>query len=256
MNTEANQKRNYIPEYIVAAGYLLFFCLAFALCSTAYYFTYLQSRPSPIINTFATSLPPLTSTPHVLPTDQQEAYAVFRDDFSDDHNGWADIESDSKVEVSRAALRVESQAEGYYAYAACRNCPTLTNPFYLQADFSTSTATDKGFGIYFNYDYEKDTSFIFGINTEARKYYLYYEDGDDWSLRTVGESDQIKAFPAINTIGIYAQQDFVEFYVNGQIIDSYGQTGYSFHKGDFGFFVDDSDFQLIIDNLVISHLEK
>src|SRR5215208_3809951 len=109
MNTETNQKRNYITEYIVAAGYLLFFCLAFVLCSTAYYFTYLQSGSSPIINTFATSLPPLTPTPHVLPTSQQGAYAVFRDDFSDDHYGWTDIESESKAEVSHGALRLESK---------------------------------------------------------------------------------------------------------------------------------------------------
>ncbi|HLO16793.1 MAG TPA: hypothetical protein VK206_18310 [Anaerolineales bacterium] len=253
MSADAAKRPNYIAEYLVAAGYLLFFCLAFSLCSTFYYLTYLQPQQTLLINTFATALPPTTPTPHILPTDQQNASQIFKDDFSDDSHGWAGTEDTSIQQVTLGKLLFKSRKEDTYAFTGCAYCPSLDTPFYLQADFSTGAVTDRGFGIYFNFDQDNNGSFfLFRINPEARKYYFYHGSNDGWSMRAAGGSSQIKSFPAINTLGIYANQDTVEFYVNGEIVDSYIESGYSFHKGGFGFYVDGSNFQLVIDNLVIN----
>jgi len=254
MNTEPKEKVSYVTEYLVAAGYILFFCLTFTFCSVLYYFSYLQPQPSPI-NTFATGLPPITPTPHIRPTNLQSATPIFEDDFSNDSHAWTGTEDDSKEQVTLGKLIFESRKENTYAFANCGYCPSLNAPFYLQVDLSTGAGTDKGFGIYFNFKNNDNNSFfLFRINTEARKYYVFHGNNDGWTIRAAGESDQIKSFPAVNTLGIYAKKDVVEFYINGKISDSYKQSGYSFHKGDFGFYVDDAGFKLIVDNLVISKI--
>jgi hypothetical protein len=254
MDTQQKEKISYIKEYVIAAGYVIFFCLAFALCIIIYYFTYLQPQPSPI-NAFATGLPPTTPTPHINPTNLQNASLIFKDDFSNDRHAWTDTEDDSQERVSYGTLIFESRKENAYAFANCGSCPYLDAPFYLQADLLPGIATDKGFGIYFNFNSNDNGSFfLFRINTEARKYYVYHVTNDGWTIRAAGESDQIKSFPAGNTLGIYARKDVVEFYINGKIIDSYKQSGYSFHKGDFGFYIDNSGFKLLVDNLEINKI--
>ena len=253
MNMEATKRPSYIAEYTVTAGYLLFFCLAFSLCSTFYYLTYLQAQQTPPINTFATALPPTTPTPHIIAANQQNAPHLFKDDFSDNSHGWADTDDSATREVMLGKLLFKPKKEDVYAFTGCGYCPSLDTPFYLQADFSTGGVTDRGYGIYFNFDEHNNGSFfLFRINPEARKYYFYHANNDGWSIRAAGESSQIKAFPAINTLGIYANKDTVEFYVNGKIVDSYKESGYSFYKGDFGFYVDGSKFQLVVDNLMIN----
>jgi len=250
MNIEQKEKSSYTREYIIGAGYLLFFCLAFSFCSIFYYFSYLQPKPSPV-NPFATSLPPITPTPHISPTNQQNGSTIFEDDFHDDVHAWSYTGDYVSAGVKKGKLSLEGQQANSYGFIVCKSCPYLSKPFYLQADFSTSEATDKSFGILFNLDSPRDSFYLFQINTESKKYYLFHHTADDWSLRAAGESDQIKSFPAVNTLSIYVNQNLVELYVNGQIIDSYKQSDHSFHIGNFAFFIDGSDFRLTIDNLVI-----
>lgn len=244
---------NYTTEIIITVGYLLFFCVVLTLCYTFYIFTFLKQAPAPI-NTFATSLPAVTPSPQVSTTDQPEAGRIFEDNFSNDHNNWTLKKDIFKEEVANGKLYFESLHENNYAFTGCEACPYLKEPFYLQADFATTAATDKNFGIVFNLNYDSDSFYVFLINIEARKYYFYHRSADNWSLRAAGESDQIKSFPAVNTLGVYANQNTVEFYVNGKIIDSYKQSGYSFHVGDFAFYVDNANFKLVVDNLVIKNI--
>ena len=254
MNTEQKERFSYTTEFIVGGGYLLFFCLIFSFCSVFYYLTYLQPKPSPT-NRFATSLPPTTPTPHIDPANLQNATLLFSDDFSNDRHAWTGTEDDSTERVDYGTLIFESTQKNSYAFANCGYCRSLETPFYLQADFLPGIATDKGFGIYFNFNENDNGSFfLFRINTEARKYFVFHSDNDGWTLRAAGESDLIKPFPAHNILGIYARKDVAEFYINGKIIDAYKQAGHSFHKGDFGFYVDDSGFKLLVDNLVINKI--
>jgi hypothetical protein len=252
INTEPSKRSSYLVEFTIGVGYILFFCLALAFCSTFYYISYQQSRPSPI-NAFATSLPATTPIPHLLPAEAKNASEIFKDDFSDDSHSWEDSDDISSEEVTLGKLLFKPVNENSYAFATCGYCPYLETPFYLQADFSTGKTTDKGFGIYFNYDEQKNNNlFLFRINPEARRYYFYQGDNDGWSLLAAGDSSEIHAFPAVNHLGIYANKDLVELYINGKLIDSYRQSGHVFHKGDFGFYTDGSDAQLVIDNLLIT----
>ena len=260
MDTKQKEDISYTAEYIVGAGYLLFFCLAFALCSVFYYFTYLRSyqlRPGPsAINPFATNLPPTTPTPHVSMDDQSKLKRIFEDDFNNDQNHWTLYNDEFKEEVRKGKLYFESRIEDNWAFAACESCPYLKKPFYLQADLTTATATDQSFGIIFNLNKTNNNFYLFQINTEAKRYYLYHLNFFGWSIREAGDSNFIRSFPASNTLGIYANQDTVEFYINGEIIDSYKESGFTFQSGYFSFYVDNSGFQLIVDNLIVNEVGK
>jgi len=103
MNIEHSEKTNYLAEFIISVGYLLFLCLAPAFCFTIYYISNLQPQNSPV-NAFATSLPPTTPTPHVIPGEQKNAVVIFKDDFTDDSHGWEDSEDWYKTQVTLGKL--------------------------------------------------------------------------------------------------------------------------------------------------------
>ena len=255
MGSSSEKQDSYTVELIVAAGYIIFFCLALIL-----YITFLvnitnnSQKHSTPVNVFATSLPATTPTPHISSLIQPVVIRLFEDDFTNDSNHWTLRKNIFKEEARDSKLYFESLIDGDYAFTACGRCPKLKDPFYLQAEFATTEATDKNFGIIFNLNYSDNSFYVFQINTEAQKYFFRHRSADGWSLRTAGESDQIKSFPVANALGLYVDQDTVEFYINGQIVDSYTESGYTFHKGDFAFYVDDSNFTLTVDNLTISKI--
>lgn len=251
MDTSSKKKFKYTTEVIILAGYLLFFCLAFIL----FYFFLMSiflKRPMPPINTFATSLPPTTPIPHISLTAQMEGIKIFEDDFSSDKNHWAFDTDVFKEEVSGGTLIFESKFEDNYAFTGCGACPYLKEPYYIQADFTASETTDEGFGIVFGLKSGNQSFYLFKINTEAKKYFVYHRASGKWSLRAAGESDQIESFPTKNTLGVYANSDTAEFYINGNIVESYTDSKNSFHIGYFSFYVDGSGFKLIVDNLVLT----
>jgi hypothetical protein len=253
MDTQHSGKNNYLAEFIIGVGYVLFICLALALCFTVYYIFYVEPQAAPIINTFATSLPPITPTPDIAPAEQKNAGEIFKDEFDDDSHGWGGVDEVSQIKVTLGKLLFESLDQNSYTFTGCGFCPKLGSPFYLQSDFSTGKTTDRGFGIYFNYDENKNGNFyLYRINPESRKYYLYQGDNGGWSLLSAGGSSEIKPFPAVNNLGVYASGDIVELYVNGKIVDSYRQSGHVFHQGNFGFYIDGSDTTVVIDNLLIT----
>jgi len=240
---------NYVLEVVVAIGYILFFCLLIIVSSMFYQ---LNSVHIPVINPLVTSLPPATPTPHISLSSIASVPKIFEDDFSYDQNQWGYGDGTSYHDIKNGKLIVESLKQGNYAIAACKLCPFLSEPYYLEADLSTDMATDEDFGIVFNHFYSDDNFYLFQINVESKKYYLYHHTSSGtWSLVMARESEQIKSFPASNTLGIYANVNSAEFYINGKIVDSYEESDNSFSNGYFGFYTNDSGFKLAVDNLTI-----
>jgi hypothetical protein len=250
MDASSNKKSNYAAEVAVGIGYLLFFCLAAIVCFSSYYLAYLQHIPAK--NTFATELPATTPSPHISLTQQSGMSRIFEDDFSDNRNSWTDDQEPSMYRISDGKLFVQSRNSDNYSIASCARCPLLEKPYYFQADLTTNIATDRGFGIVFKMRYDhRDEFYLFMVNVEARKYYFYHHTGSDWSLRASGTTDLIQSYPATNTLGVYANREYLEFYVDGKIVDSYTESGISFQTGLIGFYVDGSGFQLFVDNLIV-----
>jgi hypothetical protein len=254
MNSQPVKKKNYIPEYIVAAGYLLFFCLAIALCTAVSYFTLWQTGSVTVVNPLTTALPPTTSTPHFLPTNQQAATKVIIDNFNNDQYHWEQNDGWSITEIKDGKLFLESRSQDSFAIAECpvKFCSLADLPYFIKADFSTDISTDQIFGIIFDRSLNANRFYLFAIDTETKQYYLYHHASDNWSLRASGETSQIKSFPAVNNLGVYVTNNVVELYINGVIVDSYVETNQTFQRGQFSFYTNNPDYKLIVDNLVIS----
>ncbi len=241
---------DYTIEVFVGAGYIILLCLSYMLCIVIYYLSFFQEGPAPT-NVFAASLPPTTPTPHFPLGDRQGYEKLISDNFIDDRYQWGYQDDTSKTEVENGKLLIQSLKENTIAIAECQLCAIGDQSYFIQADLSTSLATDQGFGIVFNRLKTQNSFFFFEINTEARKYYLYHHVSDNWSLRTSRDSNLIKSFPSINTLGIFVNGNDVELYINGEIVDSYTESVRSFQLGGFGFCAGNSGFKLIVDNLII-----
>lgn len=253
----SSEKQNkYTLEFAVGAGYVIFFCLA--LISYIAFIVFISkssSKSSTPVNSFATNLPPVRPTPHLNSLTQPVVIRLFEDDFTDNHNQWNFIRYSFTEKVEDGKLSFEGLINDNYATTVCVKCPYLKDPFYLQADLTTKAATDQAFGIIFNYDIHSESFYEFEINTEAQKYFLYYHNANnDWSQRIGGVSDQIRSFPTTNTLGLYVTRNTVEFYINGQLVDAYTESGADFPQGNFAFYVDDWKFTLLVDNLKIDKI--
>jgi hypothetical protein len=245
-------KLKYIPEFIVAFGYILFFCLSFIFCFELIYAGRIQHtlpKAIPPQNTFAAGLPPTTPTPHIPGIIDLNASKIIDDDFTDNQNRWGSYYEWEKIEVRNGKLPLQPKGSNNILIGYCMACSYMYKPYYIEADFSTDKATDESFGLVVNLSTKE--FYLFEINMESKKYFLYQWSNDIWSLRASGESNKIQAFPDTNTLGVYANKDFLELYINDALIDLYTETGHTFYVNSFGFYVNNSGFELSVDNLAI-----
>lgn len=250
MDFSPGKQPKHTAEIIIVIGYVLFLFLFIVICIFLFYLTFSQNAP-PAPNILATSLPALTPSSSIPSDYQPGTFNIFKDNFDDFQNNWGDNQEPSTYEIKDGKLYFKSRDDGKYAIAHCGRCPILNEPYYLQADLVTDKLVDEGFGIVFKFLYGRADFYLFEINPAANKYYLYHHSSDDWSLRMSGRTDQIQPYPAVNRLGLYINKGSLEFYINGKIVDTYHDTGTSFQSGQFGFYVNDAGFKLIVDNLTV-----
>ncbi|MEW6404959.1 MAG: hypothetical protein AB1649_24450 [Chloroflexota bacterium] len=242
---------------LLAFGYVLFFCVA---CTAAFILYSLYYAPpigptpiavSTIPNPVATSLPPRTPIPHISFTEILDAEIIIEDDFADNDNGWwSDGDNEYGVQIKDGELILQSQYEGNYSITRCADC-YLEEPYFLQLDLRTTTATDISYGIIFNGNYIQSMFSLLEINVASQQYFVYHHSGDGWLTRVIGKSTQIKPFPEVNTFGLYLNESVMELYINGNLVDTYVESGASLHEGYLGLYVNGAGFKLLADNLTV-----
>lgn len=253
MDTASQTKTKYTLEYIVAGGYIFFFCLVAFTCLGFFYVNRSLMTPSlPVSNEFAESLPLSTPSPHVLSSHDFGADSIlFQDDFINNQNRWLNSQDDTYEYLRNGRLFFHAENYGEYSIISCKACPYLKTPYYLETSLSTNIATDEGYGIVFNRSSTLDDYYLFMINPEIRKYFLFHHTPDVWTLRASGESTLIHPYPKSTTLGLYAYQDTVEFYINGTIVDSYVESDHSFHHGFIGIYANNSWFGVLVEEIAI-----
>jgi len=256
MDIFSEKQEGYTAEILVLAGYILFFCLA-AILYFAFIISFtrnLQKSPSQI-NVFATNLPPQTPFPSIPLDYEPGSLPIFREDFDSNQNGWTGDQHLTSLEFKDGKLYIESLDENSYALTSCSECPFLKEPYFFSVELSTDRLTDVGFGVVFVMQYARNNFYLFQINLESKKYFLFRYNADNWSRRMTGITDQIQSYPSVNKLSIYVNKSMVEFYINGKLIDTYQDSGTSFQSGQVGLYVNDTGFKLIADNLIIDKIE-
>jgi hypothetical protein len=250
IDARPKSRTGYTPEIIVGAGYLLFFAALVVACVASLLIMY---RPTASRQSAApTPSQPVTPTPHILSTPAAGAPGVFADQFNDNSNAWGYIYNPaSSLSVKDGELSLAPARSEGYAIATCAPCQKIDQPYYVQAEFSTDKPTDAGYGVIVRL-YSYGSAFhLFFINTESRTYGFYFHVSNTWYMLAAGSSNAIRAFPAANVIGVYAKHSLLEFYMNGQFIDSFQDDGTSFDTTGIGFYVDGTAPTLFIDNLIL-----
>jgi hypothetical protein len=203
----------------------------------------------------AIELPTPTPIPHILSTPAANTPGVFYEDFSSNANHWdGDYWQTPGIEVKNGKMHLQAPGKDTILWASCGSCFIPRGPYYLQADFATDSAPDAIFGLLIKLRSVGGNFFLFGINPESDRYYFFNHVGGVWGLRSAAVSDQIRTFPASNTLGIYVASGSVELYINGRMVDTYQDSEAEFESGLIGLYTEGSAFGLQVDNLIAERL--
>ncbi len=217
------------------------------------YASIFHQQISTIPNYFLKIAPTPSSTPivHQLTAGDK----VYKDNFLDNTGLWSGIGSNSEVSIKDGKLFLKSLHKGASGFAECGKCPKLTSPYFIQADFSTLEPTDERYGIAFSADdsYPGDDAlgscYLFQIDAKNGSYELYKFLNSTWILHISRNSDSIKPHPETNTLGVSMDNDLIVFLINGEIVDTYQDSGTTMNFGYYWVFGNDAGFTLILDNL-------
>jgi hypothetical protein len=95
-----------------------------------------------------------------------------------------------------------------------------------------------------------DSYYLFEIYPSSNGLYLYKHTTTGWKTLTYATNVPLQKYPLKNTLGVY--------YNNGSIeLDLNGASTLTFHDDSpytsvgFGFYVNDSGYQLLVDNLFL-----
>jgi len=251
MDSAPSSKSNYAPEIVVGIGYVLFLA---ALCSAlAGVFMALSAR-RPIAPSYPT---PITPTAHVSATPAANQPKIFLEDFNKaserPYRDWqnSDWRESKYSHVRDGKLVIEISGEDQYAYQTCGTCLAVLLPYYMQADFTTDQATDGFYGLIIKFRMSANDFYLYELSPEAHWYGFFHFGADGWSRRAGGISKTIGSYPAVNTMGVYVSGATLQFYVNGTMVDTYEETGAAFERGTIGIYAEGTDFDLLVDNLII-----
>lgn len=250
MTISSDDKPKYRVEIIVALGYVLFALLAVAVCLGSFYLAFIHTQGSqdPII----ASLDAPTPTAQIPADYQTGANSIFQDDFRNNRNDWINAQEPTQLTVKDGKLSFGSATRDHFATALPGPPEFIGRPYYIHADLSPDQMTNQDFGIIFDEHYGANQEFfLFEINPESKEYFLYHHLVDRWSVRMMGTADGIHSLPGVNTLGIYVNKGYLEFYINRKMVDTYQDSGISFQAGETGFYVNNSGFQLIVTDFSI-----
>jgi len=220
------------------------------LCIGVYGYFFRQQIPG-VQGYFPTATATADPTPMAHPPQPLSGDKILKEDFSNNNNVWTGEDNPpSDAQIKNGKLTLASLKPGSFGYAYCQVCPILASPFYIQVDFSTNQLIDESYGIAFSSDKYHTIFYIFQINAKKSRYDLYKYGGHGFSLRTSRNTTLIKPYPNTNTLSVSLKNDLIVMYINGEMVDTYQDTGSALGSGVYWPFVNNSGFTLYVDNLL------
>lgn len=248
MESALNQNRWWIIAFAVMAVLYGLVCLGIG----GILFAARQQIPA-IQEYFPTPTSIPTATPHA--PQPAKGDKIIKDDFSSNSNQWFrpnESSSINNVYLKDGKLLLSSQQVNNYAVAQCTRCPSLTSPYFIQADFSTQQETDKSYGFIFSSGTAAHSNFyLFDIDAKNKRFYLYKYQSQTWMLRASNDSSLIEAYPQVNTLAVSMDGDLIGMYINGTQVENYTDTGNSINSGIFEFYVGDAGLTVVVDNFYV-----
>jgi hypothetical protein len=241
-----NSRQTRIRARAFAAGCLVILYLV--LCSIAGLIgrNELANRNAP------TPTPTDIPVPHVLvhaPIDQSK---VIYENFSSNHSDW-ELYYDGKIEVIQGKLVLQSVRPNIFSIGTSRQLSTSSETYYIQADFLTDIDTAAAYGMVFGLNRSLGTYYLFELfpNTGFR---LFKANAGQWTELVPYTRAKMRRYPNANTLSVYFDKGVIELYINGELVSEYTDQEF-LHSKDFGVYVDNSGYRLLVDDLFIVDAE-
>lgn len=213
--------------------------------------------PLPTYTDQPTYTPPPTYTPFPTFTSVPTPDALFKDDFSDNHNNW-DLSNAATISNGELSITVKPKEE---VWLTLPNFKINSENYYIQAKMAMTTkfcGCYNGFGLGFGLG-EKDTSYhkvFFGnwVNSFNFRQYVvnFYDNGN--KLYSEATSDKIWLWGEYHSIRIEYKSGQVTLYHDGVATITKQITP---HGNDLGFYAanyEGGDLTFSFDDLVVREL--
>lgn len=204
-----------------------------------------------------TYTPPPTYTPFPTFTSVPTPDALFKDEFSDNHNNW-DLSNAATISNGELSITVKPKQE---VFLTIPNFKINSESYFIQAEMAMTTkfcACFNGFGLGFGLG-EKDTSYhkvFFGnwVNSFNFRQYVvnFYDNGN--KLYSEATNDKIWLWGEYHSIRIEYQSGQITLYHDGVATITKQITP---HGNDLGFYVanyEGGDLTFSFDDLVVKEL--
>jgi len=223
-------------------------------------FLFVGRQNIPVVRDYFPTISPtpsITPRPTITPTKHQPASEdrIIRDDFVENSLNWHSKWTDGNVSIKDGQLVLSVSQADKLGVTQCKTCGYLHDKFYIEAEFSTSQSINEGYGLAFNISDDYRKFYLFQINAQ-RGYYILYKKNKTadnskniWMKRLSRSSNVINPYPKSNKLAVSFRKDSMELYINDTLVGTYQDPGTALTSGEFGFYVDNTGFQLLVDNL-------
>jgi hypothetical protein len=188
-----------------------------------------------------------TPTPGILVRPPDNQHMTKFEDFASDLGDWSLYYQNGKVQVVSGKLILESNLFGHPALSENPKFISVSETYYVQADFTTDTSGQQLYGLVFGLSESSDTYYLFSITPGTHNYQLYKYNTGKWDELVPNSSANLLPYPEANTLSVYFEKGNIELYINGNLMSSYLDKQPLQFNG-VGAYVGDSGYRLIVDN--------
>ena len=235
-----------------AGAFLLLMLIASLACLGLIAWIYRYQLP--IADKLLPAAPLPVSTPHILShSPSAPAIRVIHDDFSSDAFEWGILEHNGKAEVYDGELHLQLNSD--FPYNIAVSGASFLEPsqeYFLQADFGTDQLTSSDYGLAFGLSSQDDTFYLSNILPAAHILYLYKHNNAGWQALAFANVP-LQKYPLKNTLGVYYNAGSIELDLNGVSTLTYRDDS-PYTSPGFGFYMSNSGYQLLVDNLFLYRL--
>lgn len=228
----------------LAGGCLLFLFLM--LCATgafAFRASQIASIPSPTPTLAA------TPTPHILvrqPADKKKN-SVMYEDFSSNKREWGLYYPYGKLEIINGKLILQANTKDRFVIAKSREFDYLSEPYYIQADFSTDIDNGFFYGLIFGISNSLESYYLFEVSPKPGNFRLLKYHNENWEELVPFTQAVLKPFPEANTLSVYFDTGNIELYINGEFVSSFSDSKF-LRSSAVGVFAMNDGYRLIVDD--------
>lgn len=205
-------------------------------------------RTSPFAgNATPTPTPEVTQAPHILVRQPADQSLVMQEDFSSNKREWGLFYPYGKLEIIHGKLILQSNIGQRFVIGKSSEFNYLSQPYYIQADFSTDIDNGFAYGLIFGISNSLESYYLFEVAPKTGYFRLLKYKAGKWDELVPPTQGTLRPFPETNTLSVYFEAGDLELYINSELVKSFSDEN-PLRSSGVGVFVTSNGYRLIVDN--------